>query len=234
MKLLSKSDVVTLKSKERKMEIDEGVKLATRVDALREKSAQEETRLMKFRDETLQKLHTDIDSKISELDEWTRKVDEVKANRDYLLKPLDDKWDELHRKEEEVKRREEDCDSTIAIFEEKIRVIDEHEKELQLDRQKLSNKEDSINLILTESHKDRVRAHQELEDATRARINADILLTETLKSVKLRENEVAIREREVLVVETNNRILMQEIENEKVQLLDQRQTLEREINRLKK
>lgn len=234
MKLLTKQEISTSKAKERKMEIDEGVKLAKRVDSLREKSAEEEVRLSKFRTESLNKLHKDIDGTMAELDEWVRKVDEAKAQREYLLKPLDEKWDELHQKEEDLRKRESDCDSTIATFEEKIRAIEITEKELTLERQKLSNKEASIDVRLNELEDDRVNVRHELEEATRARINNDILLTETTKGIILRETEVMVREREVLIVEQHNRQVAVNNDKESQKLLDMRQTLERAINRLKK
>jgi chromosome segregation ATPase len=66
MKLLDKTTIVTLKGIERRKEVEEGAKLAKKVDLLRQTVASEETKLAKFRVESLAKLKEDIDGLISQ------------------------------------------------------------------------------------------------------------------------------------------------------------------------
>lgn len=78
MKLLSKIEINTLKSVERKKEIDEGVKLAKKVDTLREVASKEESNLRKFRIETLAIIQSEINLKIKERDSLLEEIKKLK------------------------------------------------------------------------------------------------------------------------------------------------------------
>lgn len=80
MKLLSKSDVQKAKSLDRQREIDEGLKLARRVDALREIAAAEESSLAKFRIETIAKIHDEISILAAKRDELQIEADSILEN----------------------------------------------------------------------------------------------------------------------------------------------------------
>lgn len=78
MKLLEKSVINNLKTIEQKREIDEGKKLALKVDKLRELSAQEQSRLTLFRDESLKKIRQEIDDAIIERNSVLRETEELR------------------------------------------------------------------------------------------------------------------------------------------------------------
>lgn len=60
MKLLNKDDIAHKKAQERQREVEEGLKLAKKVDSLREVRAAEEVALHTFRDETLKTIKASI------------------------------------------------------------------------------------------------------------------------------------------------------------------------------
>lgn len=60
MKLLDKKTISQQRSNERKMEIDEGIKLAKKIDTLRETASKEEQNLANFRQASLDVIHTEI------------------------------------------------------------------------------------------------------------------------------------------------------------------------------
>lgn len=76
-KLLPKQEFAQLKSEERKREIDEGIKLAEKVDLLRETAAQEGANLAKFRIESLKVIKEEIDKLISEKDILKKEIAEL-------------------------------------------------------------------------------------------------------------------------------------------------------------
>lgn len=84
MKLLEKQQVSSLKAKERKTEIDEGAKLARRVDALREMASKEQAILTKFREETAKVIQEDIDTLIRQRDNIKREIAEAQTRLRYL------------------------------------------------------------------------------------------------------------------------------------------------------
>lgn len=60
MKLLNKQEVEILKSNERLQTVGEGLKLAKKIDVLRETASKEESNLAKFRIETLRLIQEEI------------------------------------------------------------------------------------------------------------------------------------------------------------------------------
>ena len=63
MKILNRQQINEEKSRLRKIEIDEGIKLAEKIDLLRETAAKEESKLKKFRDENLKIIQKEINGK---------------------------------------------------------------------------------------------------------------------------------------------------------------------------
>lgn len=73
MRLLAKSDINRKKSIERQQLIDEGLKLAKRVDDLREVVSQEEQALERFRRESIKEIHKQISIERARLEEIINK-----------------------------------------------------------------------------------------------------------------------------------------------------------------
>ncbi len=68
MRLLNKNEVQDLKQKERGIEVREGIKLAQKIDVLRETASKEESNLAKFREETLKIIQQEITDLLSQRD----------------------------------------------------------------------------------------------------------------------------------------------------------------------
>lgn len=82
MKLLDKKIIQQSRTSERKMEIDEGAKLARKIDTLRETASSEEARLAKFRDRNLDILRTQIQALVDEKNKLIEEVDSLKKERE--------------------------------------------------------------------------------------------------------------------------------------------------------
>lgn len=113
MRLLPKSEIDKAKASERKQEIDEGIKLARRVDNLREIVAAEEASLRKFRNDTVKVIYDEITQETIKLDALKGEVLRARKEREELQKPLDAEWTcvdkaktALHLREISVTERE--------------------------------------------------------------------------------------------------------------------------------
>lgn len=92
MRLLPRREIDKAKASDRQREVDEGVKLAEKVDTLREIRSKEEVGLEKWRVETLKGIQEQISSLSKERNALE---DKVKAKRDELFSlsaPLDRAW----------------------------------------------------------------------------------------------------------------------------------------------
>lgn len=83
MKLLPKSQVLQRVNEKRRFEIEDGVQLAKKIDALREAYAEEEQKLYKFRTETMKIVHKEIDVLIQDRDDLKREVEIYKHDIEY-------------------------------------------------------------------------------------------------------------------------------------------------------
>lgn len=88
MKLLTKQNVSDLKAVERKREIDEGAKLASKVDKLRELSSAEQARLSKFQQDTLSQIKKEIDLEIERKEVLKRENAELEKEGNALRRKI--------------------------------------------------------------------------------------------------------------------------------------------------
>jgi predicted DNA binding CopG/RHH family protein len=102
MKLLPKKEIDTLKQKERKVQVDEGLKLATSVEKLRELRLAEEKNLREYRERAINEIQTEIASLIEDRDNLFKWNTEARAERVLLLAPLDQEWEALNLEKEQV------------------------------------------------------------------------------------------------------------------------------------
>lgn len=102
MKLLSKSQVNTAKAADRKQAIDEGLKLAKKVDNLREIAVAEEESLSKYRVKTLEALSSEITAKAYERDLLKVEVADLELKRSDALEPFKKLRDELPKDEKVI------------------------------------------------------------------------------------------------------------------------------------
>lgn len=97
MRLLPKSEVNKAKALDRQREIDEGKKLATRVDTLRELAAQEDENLGKFRDKMVSQIMEDIKPLQEEYDSLGNKITQRKRELGQLMQPIDALWADVNK-----------------------------------------------------------------------------------------------------------------------------------------
>lgn len=96
-RLLEKKAIAVDLADQRKQQIDAGVALAKKVDAIRGTLQEEEERIERFRRETLQRTQQEIDAKIAEREELRIEVAVLQEERIKLLAPIDlsQAWEEV-------------------------------------------------------------------------------------------------------------------------------------------
>jgi chromosome segregation ATPase len=169
MRLLPrKQDVEKAKNDERKKEIDSGIALATRIDKLRETSANEEKRLKEWRSESIRLVQKEIDDYITVRDNLKKQTEEAEVYRKKLLAPLDDEWKEINS----IKNQQIQEKQNIFLLKDEMK----EEKKL-LDRE-----QENIRKVATEI----VQKNSEIEKAK----------SETISLKKLAQGEYEIAREE--------------------------------------
>lgn len=108
MKLLTKSEIEQKRAADRKLEIDEGIKLARRVDNLRQTIATEGATYELFGNGNKQVVLEQISELVNERDTLRIEVGDLEVERAKLREPLDAEWDAL--REAQAALDEQDVD----------------------------------------------------------------------------------------------------------------------------
>ena len=233
MKLLSKQDISTLKTNERKMEIDEGVKLAQRVDKLRELSSIEQAKLSKFLDESLANVHLKIDESIVEHNDWLNKIESAKEQREILLQPLTVEWEEVNNAKEQLKQDrtvyEDSLSKLLTINAENIT----QKEELDLENKRLDYERGSIAQIREEANADKEEAKRMFKTSRESAQQVKVAKEKTIKQLTQRELDVKNREREVELADGYNKRKETELINAEKAINDKYITLMRTQSRIR-
>lgn len=234
MKLLPKDELAKRKSVDRSKEVEEGLKLSRKVDSLRELKAKEEESLEKFRAETLESIHFQIGEAQKEKEALLSEVIPLREEKLKGLSELKERADSLDTREQALNQRE-------AILGERAKAITHSEITVAESLKKAEESEKIAHLHSEEANRLRIEAQKEKDksDSILANANAvkEALIEEgILQDKELGKRESAVTEREKVCIEREkeNARISKEISTEKLQLADQRATLERAMQRLGK
>lgn len=231
IRLLTKSEIVKAKSKDRQTEINEGLKLAKKVDNLRELASSEETNLNKFRKETLANIQEEILTKSKERDELVTRVTDLEKRKEDALRPLTDELAELEKEKKSLadgKKELEELSVTLdklaidlvgsakEIIDQETRIKDMTERT----ETKLSNA-DTLEKDIIEKH----------GLATRTLENAEREASVTIANAKQREEWVTQREKATFKKEEELRNKEIDLAKDFIRLKDREATLERNLKR---
>lgn len=148
-RLLSKREIDVAKAKDRQKEIDEGMKLAKRVDGLREVSAREETNLEELRHKLLTEIQITIDPKIRQLESLKTEINELTLKRDALQSAEDNRENDLNDKEEILRQVKEDIAKEKAELKLAIAANIQRERGNEIESQRIiEGKQYIANLLL--------------------------------------------------------------------------------------
>lgn len=234
IKLLKKSEIDTAKAQDRQREINEGIKLASRVDALRKTQAEEEANLEKFRREAVSVINQEIIEKTKERDLLSTEVSNLEDRRRDALKPLTEKWDEIRNKQDELTLYALDLNGQKQDFEQ---VKEEFQIEVDLlneEKKRVANERDESISELAKADENYRESVKVLNEAQKIKETATEVKKSVMKELKERNAQTASKERDL----DNRESLLHKKEKElnklSIKLLDQRATLERAFARLKR
>lgn len=219
---------------QRKADIDNGLKLARKVDDLRETVLKEEQKLENHRNVIIPEVQRQIDLKIEERDELERELVPIRKKREELLKPLDEEWLKVNQTKSDLEKEKTDIENekqkTLLLVKkaEQNLKLSKLEQERSFEKGKVANQESK------EAHDKLLEAQKCLSDARNEEKRINSLLDKRKLEIKEEEEvlkatvlSISIREKEI---EADKKF----IEEEKIRLQDMRGTLERALARTNK
>lgn len=234
IRLLPKSEIQKAKASAQKQTIDEGLKLARRVDGLRETVSEEEKALEEFRVTTIKRIYSEIETVAVKRDDLLAEVKDLEKRKAEALKPLDKEWEEVNNAKVTVATELEVAGEKLDNALEAEKKAKELLKDTRTANERArTREEEAVNKVTDAIRIEKEakvildEANQKLTEATGAQLSADANIAERTKNLDLREE--SLRKREAQVEEDR-------IENATVRayLEDREKTLEREFKRLKK
>ena len=231
MKLLKKEEIGKHKAAERQREVDEGVKLAQRVDALREVAAQEEASLEKFRRETIATIHKEIEAATAERDTLKAEVKTLQTQREEAMIPVVEAW----KKVKETALLHDKIQQELNDRHTGLKVKEGYADETLRD---LSTRKERVRQEEARTHELLVEADQKRDAAAETEMKANDLLIKAIKTMEQTEakgSELAsfLEAREKAIALKEEELRKQEIDlaKEFSRLKDREATLERNLKR---
>lgn len=233
MKLLDRKTVNTVMAGERKSQIDEGVILAKKIDAMRESYSSLQTQQQLFVDSISTSLTDRTNALNEEIYYKENIVKDLEQKRIKLLEPLTIKWDEVKKAEEDVAIwKEEQIKKGKELFSVQ-QVLEEREKEISLEEERMVDLKKQINLQVDKVYESSLKAQNTLLAAIDRETEINAQLATKKRKIEEKEQEVLVRERNAILKEELLKRDEEEIIKTKLQLADQRATLNRAFARLK-
>lgn len=175
-KLLDKKIVNAEVATQKKNLIDSGLKIAKKVDAVRETLQTEEKNLEEFRAQSIKRVQVDIDQHIKVLDDIKLQIKDRREELTQLQLPLNQKWEEVNKAQAicndwslELDRKEHHLDGRQTLIENSEREIDIEKgritemKRITVD--KLNHADDNLERAREESANIRNKAQAVLSSA---------------------------------------------------------------------
>jgi chromosome segregation ATPase len=233
VKLLQKSEIASLKAKAQGREVQEGVKIATRVDGLRTLWAKTESDFELYKTSTLAAIQDEIVKANEEKESITSTLRALKAEYEQLLPEIPMKRAELAAFEKRLTAWEKKLvkkEDSVALGE-----IDIAEFTQKAEFAKVRNEDNeriSRNLLI-QANKKKQDADEALSKAQNIQATAEKEKKDMEQSLSLREMAIKAQEQELLTNQMNLASDRTILAIEKVRVNDMRQTLERSLERLK-
>lgn len=232
MKLQPKKAIQADLATQRKAQIDEGVKIASKVDTVRETLAQEEGNLRRFRQETIASVQADIDRYIGVKDTLKSEIVVLERQKSNAQIPLNAEWERLRKDRSKLVKDIDAWGGKSDNLKEREDQVERSEREAEVSRGKASE-------MLHKASEKFAQADAALQEARESaasiRNKAQVVLS-AAESIErentIKEQELERREATILVDTARNRANEVDLAARELALKDKYKTLERTIKRI--
>ena len=231
MKLLSKSEITKAKAKDRELEVAEGLKLAKKVDGLRELAVNEDKALQTFRTQSLSEIQRQILEVTHKRDSLQAETTLLEERKLVAQAPLDDEWAKVSREKEILSVKTDQLVQFKSSLDAQESSLNGQKGALALKESKIEDMHKQAQVFLTET--DILNAKAEKESRLASSILAgnlkeksDISAFRKSVEVELNKREETLKARELQVV-----LDRKELGKKELQLRDREEILTRNKKR---
>lgn len=233
VKLLPKSELANLKAKETTREIQEGFKIANRIDGLRQTYSKTEQELETYRVATLEHIYGEISLLNTQKETLIGDIRQVQEKYEAMMPEISMKRTELAQFEKSLVSWDKKLDKReyeVALAE--LDIADAKEKSESSLQRNEDNERASRNLLI---QTDGIKKEAENRLQTTRNIEERILIDHKNKEAEflLREASIRSKEQDISNKEFEIMNIQKDLETEKIKVEDMRQTLLRSLDRIK-
>ncbi len=233
MKLLKKSTVTLELNTQKKMQIDEGVMIAGKIDALRKTLTELETQHQNFAQGKKKELISLLGSIEKDIEDKKSIVLNLEYRKREALKPLKSEWDKIEKREAILKEDEKFFSKKLHDLNRSQLDVTNRDKELAAQFQGLAIRIRE-NETMNKKAKNNIEKSKEiLESSLNKEEEINVHVASKTQKLLSREAGIASRERELDIKQAHLENREREIINQRIRLEDREATLEREITRRK-
>lgn len=197
VRLFQKNEIEKLSSIEKRAEIEEGMKLARRIDTLRSTLADEEKKVRLFRENTTQRVVDEINEKILYRDSLQREIAELKDQRRLLMMPIVDELEAISEQKIILREEKDRLSQEEKIFEKDKREFLIVQEELRYEKKGIEFLRSQLQRNLEESETNLSYQRDSISNIEKEKAAFDLFVKQTNSTLTERERRLAIRENDL-------------------------------------
>lgn len=233
MQLLSKNQIQRESSEERRRQIEEGAKLARKVDELRQAQFTEQVNLQKFKEGTLEQLSKEIGALTEQKNKLKDEVYSLTLRKAELLVPLDEEWIKVTNKSNELKQIENSLQEATYKLKVKESEIENKAKEIATEDSRIKDSKELTQKHLIEAENLMEQSKQGLSNAEKEANRLINEATEINRKSLAKEADILFKEDYILRREYFINEKEKELSQKERLINDRYETLLRTIKRTK-
>jgi hypothetical protein len=232
MKLIPKSEVSRSQAIQKRQELDEGMKLAKRVDDLRALQATEEKSLQDFRNTFIAEVKRETFSALAERDGILSEVRMLRAEKQRDMKELTERSLELDEISKSLDEREKSIEQKLSDISGKEKMIDEIRQKLLEERKIADIRREEAEKLQISAFENEKRAKSVLIEANNVKEQAESEAEMIKQELASREAVLARNEANLAKKELQNTEDRAQIERDRIRIKDRYAMLERDKKRI--
>lgn len=233
MKLLKKSVVTQELATQKKIQIDEGIVLANKIDALRISLSNLEHQHKDFIDNKQIELDKIFKSLEMEIKEKRNELALLEEKRTQLLIPLNEEWLKVSEEKEILKEQATSLNKVISYNLDLKEILEKGDKELEKVSNQMRIEKTDIDEIKLKAQRNLFKSEKILKTSIESEEEINKRIETKTSEILSREATLASKERELEIAKSQLQKDRKEINNQRIRLEDREATLEREIKRQK-
>ena len=232
MKLLSKQEVDLAKAKDRRLEIDEGKKLAVKVDKLRQLAQDEQAKFLMWRDEQIAAVKAEILVWVEKLDALKHDVQWYEDRRAKALVPVDERKEELRLQAEENEKERIRLEGLERSIRDMDAVLDTKEAKLLVLETNLKTEETNLFSLKKSISNEKTAAFEAINEASAKALATESRNNAISQELIVREGKVAEREKNAMLKEHSFAQAEAGLSKRERVIIDREERAAREIRRV--